>query len=244
MRKPRIYIDEKLETGLSVELPKDAARHLIKVLRLRIGDGIILFNGKGGCEYPATITQSADSKLNALPQEAVKKDTSPSLCIHLGLCVSKGERMDYAIQKAVELGVSKITPLLSQRTVVKLNGERKKRRSKHWQSVIIAACEQSGRVDIPKLYAPQSLSDWLDDGKPSNTLMLHPVGNKPLHSVKVKQQELGLLIGPEGGFDDKEIKKAMKNDCTAIQLGPRVLRTETAPVAAIAAIQALWGDFR
>lgn len=164
-----------------------------------------------------------------------------SLHTHLGQVMSRGERMDYAIQKATELGVNEITPLFSRRCEVKLDATRQAKRLAHWQQIAISACEQSGRIDIPHIYPPALLNDWLERTHAQSKLVLHPHQTQPLASQQTPVS-CALLIGPEGGFTDQEVEQAQAQGYTGLNLGPRILRTETAPLAALTLLQYIWGD--
>ena len=164
-----------------------------------------------------------------------------SLHTHLGQVMSRGERMDYAIQKATELGVNEITPLFSRRCEVKLDATRQAKRLAHWQQIAISACEQSGRIDIPHIYPPALLNDWLERTHAQSKLVLHPHQTQPLVSQETPVS-CALLIGPEGGFTDQEVEQAQAQGYTGLNLGPRILRTETAPLAALTLLQYIWGD--
>ncbi|TVP93679.1 MAG: 16S rRNA (uracil(1498)-N(3))-methyltransferase, partial [Pseudomonadaceae bacterium] len=164
------------------------------------------------------------------------------LQVHLGQAMSRGERMDWAIQKAVELGVNAITPLFTERCEVKLQGERADKRQAHWQQVAISACEQCGRSQVPVVHPPQALADWLAQLDCELKLVLHHRTEQPLASLQ-KPASLGLLIGPEGGLSSEEIQRTEASGFQAVRLGPRVLRTETAPIVALSLAQQLWGDF-
>ena len=164
-----------------------------------------------------------------------------SLHTHLGQVMSRGERMDYAIQKATELGVNEITPLFSRRCEVKLDATRQAKRLAHWQQIAISACEQSGRLDIPHIYPPALLNDWLERTHAQSKLVLHPHQTQPLVSQETPVS-CALLIGPEGGFTDQEVEQAQAQGYTGLNLGPRILRTETAPLAALTLLQYIWGD--
>ncbi|WPL17317.1 Ribosomal RNA small subunit methyltransferase E [Thiorhodovibrio winogradskyi] len=245
-RLPRVIIDEPdlLLTGVSeVRLPRTAARHLLKVLRLRAGDRFWLCDGLGR-DYPAEMLRAQDATLIARLGPPGELEPPPALNIHLGLGVSKGERMDFAIQKAIELGVSSITPLWTQRSVVRLDSERLSRRIAHWRGVIMAACEQSGRRCLPMLHPASALKPWLAQGQPHGLLLHHGAARGMDQLSPPKGGAMTLLIGPEGGLTSAERGQATAHDFTAVRLGPRILRTETAPLAAIAAAQILWGDFR
>lgn len=239
----RVYINQALSLGASIMLPEDAARHLVQVLRMRIGESFIAFNGQGG-EYTATLSAVAKRDAQATISEYHAADRESPLSITLAQCVSKGDRMDFTLQKAVELGVSTIVPLMSLRTVVKLDAERWAKKIEHWQGVIISACEQSGRTRVPQLAAPQDLDDWLaDSGSDHLKLVLAPGASKQLRQLDRGSRAVTLLVGPEGGLSDAECALAARHDFIPLALGPRILRTETAGVAALAAIQAQWGDW-
>ncbi|WP_456448836.1 16S rRNA (uracil(1498)-N(3))-methyltransferase [Thiolapillus sp.] len=242
MRRPRNYLSQDLSTGSSIELPATVVRHLVQVLRMQAGQEIVLFNGDDGIDYQAVLTEVSKRRAHARILSAGNPEPQPKLQIHLAQGISRGERMDLALQKAVELGAVSITPLTTERTQQKLTSERLEKRMQHWQKIIISACEQSGRRRLPLLHPPQTVANWLKNA-PKTTLFLDPMAQHCLKEIPPPGQELGLLIGPEGGFSDQETALAGKSGCTGIRLGPRVLRTETAPLAAIAAIQALWGDF-
>jgi 16S rRNA (uracil1498-N3)-methyltransferase len=242
MRRPRIFVDLELPPGAQVSLPARPSQHLIKVLRLRAGDPLILFNGDGR-EVPSRLVGPTGT--GALVATGDPGDPEPPypLKVHLGIGVSRGERMDVALQKAVELGVSSIAPLFSRRSVVRLSGERLEKRHRHWQGVIIAACEQSGRRRLPRLDRAASLEAWLSADHPHPFLLDHR-SPTPLPSATPPADAVTLLVGPEGGLAPAERVSAHRAGFVGVRLGPRVLRTETAPIAALAAIQALWGDFR
>lgn len=239
----RVYIDQPLSTGATITLSEDAARHLVQVLRMRVGDNFIAFNGQGG-EYAASLSAASKREAQATIGTFNAVDRESPLSITLAQCVSKGDRMDYTLQKAVELGVSAIVPLISSRTVVKLDAERWVKKIEHWQGVIISACEQSGRTRVPQLAAPQDLDDWLHASDNDHLkLVLAPGASKQLRQLDPNSRAITLLIGPEGGLSEAECALAAKRQYIPLALGPRILRTETAGVAALAAIQAQWGDW-
>jgi len=232
-----------LSAGATITLPEDAARHLVQVLRMRLGDSFIAFNGQGG-EYSASLSAISKREAQASIGTFNAADRESPLNITLAQCVSKGDRMDYTLQKAVELGVSAIVPLISSRTVVKLDAERWAKKIEHWQGVIISACEQSGRTRVPQLQAPQDLDDWLrSSANDSLKLVLAPGASKQLRQLDPHSRAITLLIGPEGGLSEAECTLAAQHEFVPLALGPRILRTETAGVAALAAIQAQWGDW-
>ena len=241
MRIPRIYLPQPLSCGIDVELDANALRHVVQVLRLKAGHPLILFNGEGG-EYTAALTHV--EKRRALVRIGEFQDISreSKLFTHLGLGISKGERMDFALQKAVEIGTSEISPLFTEHCVVQLNASRALKKQEHWQAVIISACEQSGRNSLPILNPPLSLSHWLNASSNMTRLILDPAAGSKLSTIKLNTPEVTLAIGPEGGFSQTEMKLALESGFTGVTLGPRVLRTESAAIASLTAIQTLWGD--
>lgn len=236
----RIHIPVPLTVGTSLDLPDEAARHVAQVLRMKVGEPLTLFNGNGG-EYAATITAAGRREVTVNVDSFEPIDRESRLDITLAQCVSKGERMDYTVQKAVELGVTRILPLLSERSVVKLDAERWDKKLEHWRGIAASACEQSGRTVLPEVLPVQKLDTWLASGDQALRLVLAPTESVSLRSLPAASH-IALLIGPEGGLSDKEIAAARRAGCIGIGLGPRVLRTETAGVAALAALQLLWGD--
>lgn len=236
----RLYLPDALAVGATVTLPESAARHAVQVLRLREGANVTLFDGRGG-EYAARLTTVAKREVTATVVDHHPVERESSLTLTLAQCVSKGDRMDYTVQKAVELGVTHIVPLTSERTVVRLDAERWARRHDHWQGVIAGACEQSGRNRLPLLAPVQTLDAWLSTAN-GLRLVLDPAAGGALRQRAAPSSGVSLLVGPEGGLSDIELTAARAAGCEPLALGPRVLRTETAGVAALAAIQALWGD--
>jgi 16S rRNA (uracil1498-N3)-methyltransferase len=242
MRDTRVFVDSELRAGEQARLPDGAARHLLQVLRLRAGDGVILFDG-GGRDYPAKILRTGRGDVAVQIADPGEPEPEAPLRVHLGIGISKGERMDFALQKAVELGVSEVTPLFTQRSVVRLSGDRLAKRESHWRGVIIGACEQSGRRRIPPLHGARPLDALLAVERPY-PLHLDHSGNQTLSGLAPPRGALTLLIGPEGGLAPGERARAAEAGFTGVRLGPRILRTETAPLAALAVVQALWGDLR
>lgn len=240
MKQIRIYQDTELASGSSVSLDKLASNHLLRVLRLRQGEEFTLFNGDG-CEYPSKLEIAGKTAIAHIG-EALTIERESALRLHLYQGISKGDRMDFAIQKAIELGVSEITPLFCERTVVSLKGDRLIKKQQHWQGVSISACEQSGRNRIPKIHPAQTFSQALDADKTPLKLMLEPTAGQQLSSLQPEDNSLSIYIGPEGGFSENEIIQAKSSDLRGINLGPRILRTETAALAAVTACQLLWGD--
>ena len=239
MRRHRVYADIKLQPGQTAKLPATPSRHLIQVLRLRDGDHVQAFNGDGH-DYEAEITASAKDSTELRVLERGEPETECPLRLHLAIGISKGERMDYVIQKAVELGIHSITPLFTDRCVARLQGERLEKRLTHWRGVLIGACEQSGRRRLPQLLAACRLEDWLQQGLPG--VLLDHRATQSLPQLARPSGDFALLVGPEGGLAASEREQAEATGLTSVRLGPRVLRTETAPLAALAAIQVLWGD--
>ena len=244
-------------------MPDEVFHHAVTVLRMRVGDVCELFDGKGHC---ATIELIQIDKKSArarwLSTPTLRIDNESALNITLAQCLSSAEKMDWTIEKAVELGVNRIVPIFSTRSQIKLSSERSDKKMAHWQRIIVSACAQSGRNVCPELRAPMSLSQWLGQSidedetehkinhkiehEPTCRLILHPDPQLP-HTLsqlpRAATRTIHLLIGPESGFDDKELILAKQASYQATLLGPRVLRTETAGLATLSAIQALWGDF-
>ncbi|MAM71328.1 MAG: 16S rRNA (uracil(1498)-N(3))-methyltransferase [Gammaproteobacteria bacterium] len=242
MRISRLYLDQPLQPGSQLSLSGQQAHYLSKVLRLKAESPLIIFNGQGG-EYSARITHINKHELELFVDEYFAVDTESPLTSILGLGLSRGERMDLAIQKSTELGVSCIVPLFTDYCEVKLKAERMGKKLRHWQQIIISACEQSGRTRIPEILAPRSLSDWCEGLVCPLKLIFEPSASTRLDQQKAAEK-LALLIGPEGGFSPGELALTEQHGFVPIRLGPRVLRTETAPVAALSALQLYWGDFK
>lgn len=242
MQVPRAFIDQELATGKSIQLPAEAARHLGTVLRLKAGQELEVFNGAGGC-YRARLL-SADRR-GAIVEllEFQNDDRESPLSLVLVQGISRGQHMDYTLQKSVELGVTAIVPLLSEHSNVRLDDDRSKSRMAHWRGVMISACEQCGRNRIPDLVQPRAPADWLAEDSSDQRFLLDPGGEK-LAEGSGRPRSVSLMVGPEGGFSTREIQLALDRGYRRTHLGPRTLRTETAAVAAIALCQALWGDLR
>ena len=230
-----------MSIGDCIELEAGAARHLISVLRMSSGQLITLFNGKGG-EYTAELVEAKKGKAKVCITHFDPVERESSLSTHLAIGISRGERMDWIVQKATELGVSQITPLFTERCEVKLSGERLEKKVGHWQQVAISACEQSQRNTVPSINAPMKLDRWQSNCHASLKLVLHHRTESSLSGTSQPSGQVALLIGPEGGLSEREIAQAIASNFQPLGLGPRVLRTETAPLAAIAILQSLWGD--
>lgn len=243
MHIPRIHISSQLESGKTISLEKASASHINRVLRMKEGDALILFNGEGG-EYSASITSSERHDVTVQIKQFTDKDCESPIKISLVQGISRGERMDYTIQKAVELGVHEIIPVLTERGVVHLKGERLLKKERHWQAVAVSACEQCGRNLIPFVHTPITLKNWLaKDNLHPTALVLDPLATQNIKQACSGDGAVTLLAGPEGGLSEDEMEIVHESGFTGIQLGPRVLRTETAALAAIAALQTLHGDY-
>jgi 16S rRNA (uracil1498-N3)-methyltransferase len=233
---PRIHCDVRLGPGAQFPLSADAAQHVSKALRLKAGDALVVFDGRGG-EYEASIQRIDRGGVDVKEREAA---------FEVGLVqgLPEADKMDWIIQKAVELGVAWIQPVVCERSVVRLSGERAERRAQHWQRVAVAACEPSGRNRVPDVRPVLDFRAWLVEAPPAPRWMFSP-GAAPLAArAAAPAPGLEMLVGPEGGLSEREAEVAHARGCEAVGLGPRILRTETAPIAALAAMHALWGDFR
>ncbi|WP_129139809.1 16S rRNA (uracil(1498)-N(3))-methyltransferase [Modicisalibacter coralii] len=240
MSGPRIHVDARLEPGAELTLPDGAARHVAAVLRLREGARLTLFDGRGQ-EAEAELVEVARKRVSArLVTVAAGRGESP-LAVHLGQAISKGDRMDYAIQKAVELGVAAITPLYTEHGDVRLKGERETKKLAHWRGVAASACEQCGRATLPAVHPPQPLGAWLAARDEALRLALHPATDDAWRR-RSAVTDAALLIGPEGGLSEGEVAAAGEAGFEALTLGPRILRTETAPVVALTLLQHHFGD--
>lgn len=237
----RVFEAVELATGAEISLGERNLQHLVRVLRMQAGDTFVMFNGNGG-EYTAELLSAG--KRDAAVRIGARREpaTESPLQTHLGQVLSKGDRMEYAVQKAAELGVSEITPLTSSRCDVRLDGERFEKKREHLQMVAVAACEQSGRVRVPVVHPPMDLSRWLASVVAGLKLVLHPA--EASAGLPAQCNSVALLVGPEGGFTAEEVSAAVRSGFTAAALGPRVMRTETAPVAALCFLQSRYGDVR
>ena len=237
---PRFFAPVKLSPGVEIELPERAARHCA-VLRLRRGETVILFNGEGG-EFTAELTRVSRDNTHAQVTSRRPVERESPLAIALAQCVSSGDRMDITLQKSTELGVARIVPITSNRSVVRLSSDRAVRRVEHWRNVVIAACEQCGRNRVPEVAAITDLDTFLAEaGNDRLRLLLAPNASQDMKHLG-PARAVTLLVGPEGGLTHEERRRAEGSGFVPVRFGPRVLRTETAPLAAIAAMQALWGD--
>ena len=244
MRNPRLFTDQPLTPGNQVVLKRNLAQHLGRVLRARAGDRITLFNGDGQ-EFAATVLAVSKREVSVDIGEAAIPQTESLVFTTLGLCLSKGDRFDWAIQKATELGVGAIAPLYSERVDFSIPEDRMEKRIGHWQQIAISACEQCGRVKVPSIKQPQPLVSWVDRVSAEQKWVLHCAADTSASASAVTHggpQDAALLIGPEGGLTDQEFTAASAEGFQLLQLGPRVLRTETAPAAALSVLSVFWGE--
>jgi len=243
MTYTRLFIDDDLRPGAALHLDSERAHYVGRVLRLRAGDALTIFNGRAG-EFSATVDAITRNSAVLLLGEPLESSAESALKIHLVQGISRGDRMDFVVQKATELGVKRITPVLTKHGVVKLDAARAAKRRDHWQGVAESACEQSGRMRPPLVDPPMELNAWFGAraAETDTDLILCPGAPLALAAVTRPVTKVCLLIGPEGGFSDKEYEDAHAADFTAVSLGPRTLRTETAALATVAVVQTLWGD--
>lgn len=247
MSDTRLFSPKKLSTDTSITLRGDQARYIGRVLRLKPGATFIMFDGSGG-EFPATVAAISRNDIDINIGAEILRNVESPLSIHLLQGVSRGERMDFVVQKATELGVSRITPVLSEFSVVKLDAKRAEKRALHWLNIATSACEQSGRNVLPKIDAPQPLRNWFGDNLVGSSprIMLRPGAAKPLCAMHNPGEKpaaaITLLVGPEGGFSELEYEHAGLAGFVAVSFGPRIMRTETAAIAGITVLQSLFGD--
>jgi 16S rRNA (uracil1498-N3)-methyltransferase len=243
MRTIRSYVDAPLATGLELILPESAGNHIIRVLRLQIGDVFHLFNGDGN-DYAARITGLEKKGAKVLIQSCQPIGNESPLKIHLYQSIARGEKMDWILQKATELGVSAFTPILSERTEVKLDSERSDKKLNHWQGVIRSACEQCGRAILPAVHPPLAINQMNGAARLSQAYYLDPEAAAGINALDLDVDAgLALAIGPEGGFSERDIRLLQTAGFKGLRIGPRILRTETAGIAAIAALQSRFGDW-
>jgi 16S rRNA (uracil1498-N3)-methyltransferase len=243
MFPPRLFSPAALAPGVEIELSEDASRHVAQVLRMRRGDALTLFDGCGG-EYDAVIGSFGKRAVTVAIAARRELERESTLKVTLAQGVSAGNRMDFTVQKAIELGVSLIQPLATRRSVPRLAGARAEERVAHWQRVAISACEQCGRNRVPTVAPLQPLADWLEQNTERGAaLVLLPGAPLRLRELSPPEAGLTLCVGPEGGFSSEEQALTQAAGFQAVRLGSRVLRTETAALAALSAMQALWGDF-
>jgi 16S rRNA (uracil1498-N3)-methyltransferase len=241
VRHPRVYVSVALETGERVSLDARTAHYLARVLRLKAGVPLILFDGRGG-EYHAVLLRASSREATVEVGPHRGREIESPLDVCLVQAVSRGERMDYTIQKAVELGARAIAPVTTERCQIRLDETRADKRLQHWQGIVIHACQQCGRNRLPELRPLLPLEQWLEEPVLGRRLVLHPESRGRLKDFPPVGGSVTVLAGPEGGLSDSELARAAAAGYIGVQLGPRILRTETVSVAALAALQALWGD--
>ncbi|OGT56174.1 MAG: 16S rRNA (uracil(1498)-N(3))-methyltransferase [Gammaproteobacteria bacterium RIFCSPHIGHO2_12_FULL_43_28] len=238
----RIFQAVPMSEQATIELDEKASHHVMRVMRAKVGDPLTLFNGEGG-EYHAIITELNKKSITVQLLQFEAREIESPIHIHLGQGIAKGEKMDFVVQKAVELGVFAITALITERSNVRLDQEREIKKVSHWESIVVSACEQSGRNCLPKIAAPKTLAAWLTALKADRAYVLSPHVHETLAHEKLPQgSTIALLIGPEGGLSPAEMEVAFANGFKPLNLGPRVLRTETATIAAMTAMQCRYGD--
>jgi 16S rRNA (uracil1498-N3)-methyltransferase len=242
MRVSRLYAPVALVIGQQIELDDDNGHYVRTVLRLKKDDAIILFNGKGG-EYTCVLSEVSRKTVLVAVKTWSDRNVESPLQVTLGLGISRGDRMDLSVQKAVELGVHQITPLTTERCVVQFKGDKKSQRLQHWQKIVQHAAEQSGRTVLPELTEIAALQNWVGSQQ-GLKVFLDPYAEQSLAQLHPDDMKVTLLTGPEGGFANQERNIAKAAGFIPVRLGSRILRTETAAIAALAAVQMLWGDFR
>ncbi len=241
MRVSRLFTPMHLAAGKHIELDDENAHYVRTVLRLKKDAEIILFNGAGG-EYLCAVAEVSQKTVQIAINKWLDRSVESPLLVTLGLGISRGDRMDFSVQKAVELGVNHITPLLTERCVVQFKGEKKPQRLLHWQKIVQHAAEQSGRTTLPELTDIEYLQQWVSKQK-GLKVFLDPYAELTLPDINPIDMQVTLLTGPEGGFSDQEREIAKVAGFIPVRLGSRILRTETASLAVLAAVQMLWGDF-
>ncbi|MBC8946883.1 MULTISPECIES: 16S rRNA (uracil(1498)-N(3))-methyltransferase [Xenorhabdus] len=241
MRIPRIYHPESLIVGTVINLSDDAANHVGRVLRMSSGQQLQLFDGSNQV-FDAELTEASKKAVKVRILEGKLSNRESPLDLHLGQVMSRGEKMEFTIQKSVELGVNIVTPLLSERCGVKLDAERLGKKLQQWRKIAISACEQCGRNQIPEIRPVMTLEAWCAENDSSLKLNLHPRASQSINTLPLPVKKVRLLIGPEGGLSAEEIEMTANHQFTDILLGPRVLRTETTALTAITALQVRFGD--
>jgi 16S rRNA (uracil1498-N3)-methyltransferase len=241
VRLTRVYVEEKLAAGKSCVVEGSAANHIMRVLRLRDGDALTLFDGHGG-EYSARIAAFRRDSVQVEVQEHRDVERESRLDLTLAQGISRGERMDWVMQKATELGVTRIVPVITERTVVKLDERQSARKVEHWRAIVIAACEQSGRNRVPEVTTPCAFHEVLrEDARAGRKLLLSPIGSLNARDLALTGSAT-LLVGPEGGLSPDEHDLAIGAGFEQVRMGPRILRTETAAIAALTILQHDFGD--
>ncbi|GEM77386.1 16S rRNA (uracil(1498)-N(3))-methyltransferase [Vibrio sagamiensis] len=241
MRIPRIYHPETIQQLGALALSEEATGHIGRVLRMKEGQAVLLFDGSGA-EFPAVISQVTKKSVMVELSERVENNIESPLDLHLGQVVSRGDKMEFTIQKSVELGVNSITPLISERCGVKLDQKRFEKKLAQWQKIAISACEQCGRNRVPEIRPVMTLEQWCQESFDGLRLNLHPRAKYSINTLPTPIEKVRLLIGPEGGLSSGEIEMTREHQFEETLLGPRVLRTETAALTAITALQVRFGD--
>lgn len=241
MRISRLHTTVDLAPDQEVTLEEHTGHYLHRVLRLRSGDGLVLFNGDG-FDYAAELLPGPRDRTRVLVNARLPAVAEPGLEVTLVQAVGKGDRMDTSLQKSTELGVSAVQPVFTERTEVRLSGARLEKRQAHWRGVLIAACEQSGRARVPELRDAVTLDDWLSVPPAAHRIVLAPGAERALASLQPRGA-VEVLVGPEGGFSETELRRLVLGGCVPVSLGPRILRTETAGPAALVVLQTVAGDF-
>ena len=242
MRIPRFYVSDALSVGQEFPLPDTTFRHAIQVLRLNVGEPLILFNGTGG-EYLAQLTSVSKRAASVTIESHAATDPESPLQLTLVQAIIKPDKMDFALQKAVELGVATIQPLTTQRSVIRIGKEKADKKMQHWEGIMQAACEQSGRTRLPQLHVPRELDDWLEQPVEGSRLILAPGDFPRINALPLDlPTPVALLIGPEGGFTDDEVEQCIQAGVMPVSLGPRILRAETASITTLALLQHRYGD--
>ena len=242
MREPRLYLPGPLSSGAVRDITGEIHHYLATVLRLKPGAGLVLFDGRGG-EFRGVLESVSRRQAVVRVGEHLAVDREPPLTVRLAQGIGRGERSDFAVQKAVELGATHIALLLTERGVVRLESERAERRTRHWRSVVIQASQQCGRTRLAELEGVHRLDDWLSSLPAEGLkLILEPSAGRAISADLYAGGPITLLVGPEGGFSEDEVAAALAHGFVAVKLGPRTLRTETAAVTGLAAVQLLWGD--
>ncbi|MFL0810463.1 MAG: 16S rRNA (uracil(1498)-N(3))-methyltransferase [Agarilytica sp.] len=240
MRIPRIYTPQALTPNSKVELDAEASHHILKVLRMDVGRPLTIFNGDGD-QHTGSISRINGKSAVVILQNVETLPNIPEIDIEIAIGMSKGDRLEWVIQKATELGAAKIVPLFTERCEIKLNAERAEKKLTSWKQVAISACEQSQRNVLPNISAPTKLADYLEKCHSDVKFIMHHRSEKSLQSIS-KPNSAAILIGPEGGLSDNEIKLAQARGFAPLKIGPRIMRTETAPLSALSIMQYLWGD--
>lgn len=241
MRISRLYTPDQLNTGIQLELQQVNAHYVRTVLRLKKDQALTLFNGLGG-EFICKLQEVSRKRVVVNVMEAVDRSVESPLHVTLGLGISRGDRMDWAVQKAVELGVNNITPLITERCVIKFKADKKQQKLQHWKHIVQHATEQSGRTILPDLNEIVDIQVWMQKQN-GLKVFLDPYAEKSLAELQPENKRVTLLSGPEGGFSHEERAMAIDAEFIPVRLGKRILRTETASLAALSAVQMLWGDF-